>query len=165
VDPKTSRDIWVLPLVGDRKRFPYLQTAFEERNATLSPNGSWLAYSSDETKRDEIYVQTFPQQGGKWQVSTNGGRLPRWSRDGKELFFVGADRKLMVVEVKSDFRKGGASFEVSVPKPLFDTRLGYNEGLWYDVSADGRFLFPVPVEHAVDGSVTVVLNWQAGLRK
>ncbi len=165
VDPKTSRDVWVLPLFGDRKRFPYLQTVFEERNATLSPNSFWLAYSSDETNRDEIYVQTFPQPGGKWQVSTNGGRLPRWSRDGKELFFIGADRKLMVVQVKSDLGREGASFEVGVPQPLFDTRLGYNEGLWYDVSDDGRFLLPVPVEHAADGLVTVVLNWQAGLKK
>jgi len=164
IDPKTSRDVWVLPLFGDRKRFPYLQTVFEERNARLSPNGLWLAYSSDETKRDEIYVQTFPQQGSKWQVSTNGGRLPVWSRDGKELFFLGADRKLMVVEVKSGLAKDGASFDVSVPKPLFDIRFGDNEGLWYDVSNDGRFLFPVPVEHAAAGSVTIVLNWQAVLK-
>jgi Tol biopolymer transport system component len=87
VGPKYA--IWVLPLFGDRKPFPYLQTDFDENWARLSPNGQWLAYVSDETKRDEVYVQTFPTRGGKWQVSTNGGSRPVWSRDGKELFFIG----------------------------------------------------------------------------
>jgi hypothetical protein len=73
---------------------------------------------SDETGREEIYVQTFPNPEGKWQVSTNGWG-PVWSRDGTELFFIGSDRKMMVVEVK-----GGSKFETSVPKPLFDAHLG-----------------------------------------
>src|SRR5450755_695915 len=90
-DPKTKGDIWVLPLFGDRKPFPYLQTDFSENDGKLSPNGQWLAYFSDETGRFEVYVQTFPTPGGKWQVSTNGGALPVWSRDGKELFFSGLD--------------------------------------------------------------------------
>lgn len=165
VDLKTGRDIWVEPLYGDRKPIPYLQTVFEERNPKLSPNGLWLAYSSDETKRDEIYIQTFPQQARKWQVSTSGGRLPLWSRDGKELFFLGADRKLMVVEVKSGSMKDGAGFEVSVPKALFDARLGDDVTLWYDVSNDGRFLLPVPPERSAGDSVTVMLNWPAALKK
>jgi Tol biopolymer transport system component len=83
VNPRTKFDVWVLPIFGDRKPFPYLQTEFTERYARLSPDGHWLAYTSDESKRDEIYVQSFPTPGGKWQVSTNGGERSVWSRDGK----------------------------------------------------------------------------------
>jgi Tol biopolymer transport system component len=126
-DSKTGLDIWVLPLFGDRKPFPYLQTEFNEGSAKLSPNGQWLAYSSNATTRYEIYVQTFPTHGGQWQVSTNGGSRPVWSRDGKELFFIGADQKLMAVEVKNSVK-----FEASAPKPLFDTRLGRDLSLSYD---------------------------------
>jgi Tol biopolymer transport system component len=124
---KSGTDIWVLPLFGDRKSFPYLNTNFNEHHAKLSPDGKWLAYVSDETKRNEVYVQTFPNPGGKWQVSTNGGSLPVWSRNGNELFFVGADRRMMAVEVK-----GGSTFAAGVPKSLFDTRLG--AGSWFDVT-------------------------------
>ncbi|MBZ5607139.1 MAG: protein kinase [Acidobacteriia bacterium] len=157
--PKTGDDIWVLPLFGDLKPFPYLQTEFNEHFAKLSPNGRWLAYASDETKRNEIYVQTFPAPGGKWQVSTNGGARPVWSRDGKELFYIGADQKMMVVEVT-----GGAKFEASVPSPLFDTRLT-SGNTWFDVSKDGRFLIPASVEQSTSVPMTVVVNWTAGLKK
>ena len=158
-DPKTKNDIWVLPLFGDRKPFPYLQTEFNEQYAKLSPNGQWLAYASDETKRLEVYVQTFPTPGGKWQVSTNGGDRPVWSRDGKELYFIGADGKMMAVEVK-----GGTKFEAGVPKPLFDMRFPA-DATWYDVSKDGRFLVPTQIEQAADVPMTVVVNWTAGLKK
>jgi len=174
VGPKYA--IWVLPLFGDRKPFPYLQTDFNENWARLSPNGQWLAYVSDETKRDEVYVQTFPTRGGKWQVSTNGGSRPVWSRDGKELFFIGgvtntptllgADQKLMAVEVKSDAVKGGAKFEAGLPKPLFDTHLPANVlNVLFDVSKDGRFLMPIQLEQTASVPMTVVANWTAGLRK
>jgi eukaryotic-like serine/threonine-protein kinase len=158
-DPKTGYDIWVLPLFGDRRPVPYLHTNFNEHRAKLSPNGQWLAYASDETKRYEIYVQTFPTPGGKRQVSTNGGDLPIWSRDGKELFFISADQKMMAVEVK-----GGSKFEAGVPKPLFDTRLG-GAFPWFDVSKDGRFLLPTRIEQTGTLSMTVVVNWTAGLKK
>jgi eukaryotic-like serine/threonine-protein kinase len=158
-DPKTKGDIWVLPLFGDRKPFPYLQTDFEERGSKLSPNGQWLAYSSDETKRSEIYVQTFPTQGSKWQVSANGGSTPVWSRDGKELFFIGGDQRLMAVAVK-----GGAKFEAGVPKPLFDASLAA-AALGFDVSKDGRFLMSVHTKQAASVPMTVVLNWAAGLKR
>jgi len=162
---KTGFDIWVLPLFGDRKPFPYVQTEFVERWAKLSPNGQWLAYRSNETLRNEVYVQTFPTPGGKWQVSTNGGDRPVWSRDGKELFFIAADQKLMAVEIKGDTVKGGAKFEAGVPKPLFDTRLLGNAFTWFDVSKDGRFLIPTPTELSANAPMTVVVNWTAGLKK
>jgi Tol biopolymer transport system component len=149
--------VWVLPLFGGKKPFPYLQSNTNERFAKLSPDGQWLAYASDESKRSEIYVQTFPSPGGKWQISTNGGNLPVWSRDGKELFYVSADRKMMAVEVKA-----GPKFEPGVPKPLFDVRLA---GAGYDVSKDGRFLIPTQVEQGGTVLITVVVNWTAGLKK
>ena len=159
LDAKTKRDIWVLPLFGDRKPFPFLKTVFDERNAKVSPNGQWLAYTSDETKRDEVYVQTFPTAGGKWRLSTDGGGYPIWGREGKELFFIGADGKLMAVDVA-----GGAKFEASVPKPLFDSRLVKLATTWYDVSKDGRFLIPIQIEQPNE-SVSMVVNWMAGLPK
>jgi dipeptidyl aminopeptidase/acylaminoacyl peptidase len=157
-DPKTKSDIWVIPTFGDKKPFPYINTEFQEGDAKLSPNGQFLAYNSDESKRDEVYVQTFPEHGGKWQVSTGGGDNPVWSRDGRELYFISADRKLMAVEVKGD----GKRFEAGVPKPLFEVRQSDR----FDVSKDGRFLIHVPQDQtAANVPVTVVVNWQAALKK
>ena len=157
-DLKTFGDIWVIPQFGDKRRFPYMTTEYRERGGKLSPNGKWLAYVSNESKRFEIYIQTFPEHGGKWQISTNGGDFPRWSRDGRELYFIGADRKLMAVEMKGD----GKSFAASLPKPLFEVA-----DQWpFDVSKDGRFLIQVPVEQvSANVPITVVTNWQAGLKK
>jgi len=160
-DPRRRGDVWVLPLFGDRKPFPYLQGEYDEDFPRLSPNGRWLAYHSDETNRYEVYVQGFPNHAGKWQVSTNGGSTPVWSRDGKELFYVAADQKLMAVEVKD-----GAEFEAGAPKPLFQPRIGPDPtgSPWFDVSKDGLFLIPSPVEQA-SMSMNVVVNWTAGLKK
>jgi Tol biopolymer transport system component len=165
---KTGSDIWVLPLFGDRKPFAYLQSPFNEAHAKLSPDGHWLAYVSDETKRNEVYVQTFPAPGGKWPVSTSGGDLPIWSRDGNELFFIGADRKLMAVDVKSRASKDTTgkdvvTFEAGMPKALFGTRLG--AGTWYDVDQKGRFLMPTELEQAATVPMTIVVNWTAGLKR
>ena len=174
ISPKTGYDIWVLPLFGDRKPFPYLQTEFDEFFCKLSPDGHWLAYTSDETRRDEVYVQTFPTPGEKWQISASGGSHPVWSWDGKELFFIGgttpdvllgADQKLMAVEVKGDIATGTATFEAGIPKPLFDTHLPTTFTIRFDVSKDGRFLMPVHVERSASVPMTVVVNWTAGLKK
>jgi eukaryotic-like serine/threonine-protein kinase len=158
--------IWVLPLSpgqagGDRKRLPYLHDQFNEVGPRLSPNGQWLAYASDETGRFEIYVQTFPKLGGKWPVSINGGMVPVWSRDGKELYFIGADGKLMAVDVKGG---PGGSFEAGTPKALFDPHFGGAETDRFDVSKDGRFLVPAVVEQS-GAPITIVVNWAAGLNK
>jgi Tol biopolymer transport system component len=157
-DPKTRSDIWVVPRFGDKKPFPYLNSEYTEANARLSPNGQWLAYVSDESKRPEVYVQTFPEHGGMWQISHNGGNYPVWSRDGHELYFIGTDRKLMAVEVKG----AGKSFQWSGLKPLFEVVASAQ----FDVGKDGRFLIQVPVDQAATNvPMTVVLNWQAGLKK
>jgi hypothetical protein len=112
---------------------------------------------SDETNQNEVYVQTFPTPGAKSQISTNGGDYPVWSRDGKELYFIGADGKMMAVEVKT-----GANFAASEPKPLFDSHLA---GSGFDVGKDGRFLIPTQIEQSSSAPMTIVVNWQAGLKK
>jgi hypothetical protein len=163
LDPKTSFDIWVLPQFGDRKPFAYIHTPFSERYPRLSPNGRWLAYQSDETRRDEIYVQTFPNPGGKSQVSKNGGNHPVWSRDGKELFFLDPQGRMMAVDIGR-----GEGFQAGVPKALFPTRFAAINAFtnWFDVSKDGRFLIPNQVEEAAASvPISVVINWMAGLKK
>ena len=161
--PKTLNDIWVTPMSpggGDRKPHPYLRTEFAEGLAKLSSNGKWLAYRSDETKRNEIYVMTFPNPGGKWQISTSGGTVPVWSRDGKELFFVSPDNKMMAVDIKGT----GGNPEPGVPKALFDVRFGVGNAR-FDVSKDGKFLIPTPVEQTASAPITVVVNWSAGFKQ
>ena len=118
LNPKTKWDLWVLPMYGDRQPSPFLQTEFNERQAQFSPDGKWIAYTSDESGTRDVYVQTFPAPGGRWRVSTGGGTQPRWRRDGRELFYIAAGRKLMAADVKP-----GATFEAGVPKLLFDTRV------------------------------------------
>ncbi|MFY9689382.1 MAG: protein kinase [Candidatus Acidiferrales bacterium] len=153
--------ISVLPVSGDRKPVTYLQGNFDGMSARLSPNGQWVAYVSDETGRDEVYVQTFPQAGGKWSVSANGGTRPAWSRDGKEIYFITLDGKLMAADVKSG---AGGSFEASTPKFLFEPHIAGGHFSRFDVSKDGRFLIPtVPTESGAP--ITVVVNWPAALRK
>jgi eukaryotic-like serine/threonine-protein kinase len=161
-DPETGNDIWILPdplaKPGTSKPYPLVRTEFNERNAAFSPNGLWMAYDSDESGRDEVYVAPFPGPGGKRQVSTAGGRAPLWRPDGKELFYYAADNRLMAAEVDA---KGGA-FEVKKVDALFGPLIG--NGL--DVSADGqRFLAGVAPEGETGEPLTVVLNWTAGLKK
>lgn len=162
-NPKTKRDLWVLPMSGDREPFPFLQTEFNEWQAQLSSDGKWIAYTSDESGAPEVYVQTFPASGGRWRVSTGGGSQPRWRRDGKELFYIAPDRKLMAVDVMP-----GATFEASVPKALFDTRiLSLTEFRnHYAVTADGqRFLINSRIEETNVTPISVVVNWTADLKR
>jgi eukaryotic-like serine/threonine-protein kinase len=167
VSPKTGGDLWILPLSGDQKPTPYIQTDFSEIQGRFSPNGRWVAYASNESGTFQVYVQSFPTSGGKWQISTNGGGQPQWRHDGKELFFLGPDRKLMAVEVNS----AGSTFEAGVPKPLFETRTitifpGFGGASYYAASGDGqRFLVSTLVGESVPTPLTVVLNWTAGLKK
>ena len=159
LESKTKYDVWVLPLLGDRKPMPFLQTEFSEGQSQISPNGRWVVYTSYETGRMEVYVRPFPVGDGKWQVSSTGGADPRWRRDGKELFYLATTGTLMAVAVEA-----GSVFKPGVPQPLFDTRVNH---LWddarnhYDVSRDGnRFLVTTPVETFGSLPFTVVVNWK-----
>jgi len=164
IDPKTGENIGVLPLEGDRKPFPLLQTEFSEQQARFSPNGKWFAYTSDESGAPQVYVQSFPPSGAKWPVSTGGGDQPRWRRDGRELFYLAADSKLMAVDVKTD-----GAFEAGAPRPLFEIHSPFAAGrsaINYVTAADGqRFLVRLAVEQSSTPPITVVVNWAAGVKK
>ena len=103
---------------------------------------------------------SFPTPDAKFQISTNGARIPIWSRDGRELFFISADSKMMAVEVTT----AGGKLQPGIPKALFDVRMG-NGNPRFDVSKDGRFLIPTAVAESTNAPMTVVLNWQARLKK
>ncbi len=160
VDPKTSSsDIWLVPANGERKPTPFLQTPADEAYARISPDGRWLAYSSNESGTPSIYVTRFPAAVGKWPVSPGGGRFPVWRRDGRELFYRAADGTLMAVPIGP-----GAEFAPGAPIALFRPRAavsGLGLGWFYDVAPDGRFLVNVFVERTAPPA-TVVLNWRAG---
>jgi eukaryotic-like serine/threonine-protein kinase len=159
--PKTGFDLWVLPLFGDRKPFQFLQTQFNERGGQFSADGRWVAYVSDESGKLEVYVAPFPGPGGKWQVSTTGGTQPRYRRDGKEIFYLAPDNKLMAAAVNGQ----GSAFEVGAVRPLFDTRPS-GPGFVYDVAPDGqRFLVNTLTEEVASTPITLVVNWPALLKK
>ena len=171
-DSKTFSDLWALPLAGERKPFPVVQTAFEETQGQFSPDGRWLAYTSNESRSDQVYIRPFPDSGGKWQVSTAGGSQPRWRPDGKELFYVAQDARLMAVPIR--VAPDGRAVDAGMPLPLFPTRLargpnislsGFQSRALYAVASDGRFLMNVNVDTADTSPLTVVLNWEAGLKK
>jgi len=157
-EPNTKGDLWLLPMVGDRTPVPLLRTEFNEEQATIAPDGRWFAYTSDESGRDEVYVQPFPSSGAKWQISNGGGGDARWRADGRELFYIADDRRLMAVAIKA-----GAAFEPGATTQVFDTGIQPHWGEarnHYDVSRDGkRFLFMTPVDDERSSPFTVVVNW------
>jgi Tol biopolymer transport system component len=161
----TGADLWYVPL--DEKWKPgkpqvFLSTPFEERQGQFSPGNRWVAYESTESEAGyEIYVRPFPGPGAQYQISTGGGIQPRWSADGKELYYVAPDGKLMVVPVAVN----AAALAFGKPVALFPTRLwggGANStnNQQYDVSRDGRFLMNVNTEEAATSPITVLLNWK-----
>jgi serine/threonine protein kinase/Tol biopolymer transport system component len=154
-------NLWVLPLSGDAKPYPLLQSEFSENKGHFSPDGRYFAYVSNESGTPEVYVQSFPPAGGKWQISTGGGSQPHWRRDGKELFYVSPDRKLMAVSIKLD---GG--FSSGSPAALFQTEISFfNNADRYDVTADGqRFLINSESEGASRPQFDVILNWTSTLK-
>jgi Tol biopolymer transport system component len=160
-----SSDIWALPLFGDKQPIPIVQSSFGEGQAKFSPDGRWIVYVSNESGTPQVYVQNFPDAGRKLMVSINGGFEPRWRRDGKELFYLGTDNKVMVVQVKTN----GNDFEAGTPSPLFQANLtlfvpvGGSAG---EVTHDGqRFLINVLVEETSSSPAVVVQNWTASLKK
>ena len=162
LDPKKGFDIGVLPLDGERKPL-VLKTPFSKLLAKFSPDGKWIAYLSGESGRREVYLRAFPVSGDQWQVSSQGGDLPRWRADGKELYYLEpASNSIMAAGI----RIVGASIQTDAPRRLFAIPAVPGGGS-YDVTADGqRFIVFQPV-NSPEGPVplTVVLNWQSALKK
>ena len=158
----TGDDLWLTPLSGDKRPFKFLGPASDQLHGNFSPDGRFVAYTSNESGRFQVYVQTFPLSDRKWQVSTDGGYEPRWRGDGREIYYLSEERKLMAVSV-------GAGPTFDVPKLLFQTRVP--EGITsrrthYVPSRDGqRFLVNTQNVDASPSPITVVLNWQAELKK
>jgi eukaryotic-like serine/threonine-protein kinase len=154
-----SDDIMTLPLIGERKPEAYLQTKYFESGATFSPDGRWVAYSSNESGRQEIYVQGFPERRGKWPVSAEGGRSPAWRADGKELYWLGLEGTVMAASVELQ----AAGVRVLRTEALF--RLpAIDERAFYQPSREGRrFLVYEPEGALQDRPMVVVQNWAARL--
>jgi eukaryotic-like serine/threonine-protein kinase len=159
---KTRLDTYLLQLFDDRKELPLLVTPADEGHSEFSPNGRWLAYRSDETGTDEIYVQSVNADGtlggDRKRISGEEGAFAlAWSRDGKELFYVARDRRMMTIPVKTD----GPVFEYGAPKPLFETRplFMYGGFDYFDVTPDGNFLIGTLIGDPSAPAPTVILNW------
>jgi dipeptidyl aminopeptidase/acylaminoacyl peptidase len=167
LSPRTAHDLWVLPLTGEmtneRRPWLWLNMPAAEMTARFSPDGQWIAYQSNESGRIEVYAQPFvpgaPAAGGKQQLSTNGGKAPRWRRDGRELYYVAADGKLMAVAITQ-----GAELHAGTPRPLFaPSGFQVNADRGYTLTSDGqRFLFVTNAEPARVPPFTVLLNWMGG---
>jgi dipeptidyl aminopeptidase/acylaminoacyl peptidase len=154
-DPATGVDLWVLPTAGGGTPRPFLRSPFEERSAVFSPGGRAVAYVSNESGRDEVYVTAFPGPGGKWQVSANGGVMPFWSPDGRRLFYSNGD-KLMAAGVVL-----GANTAIGVPEMLMSRQ----RVKWFAAARDGRFLTLEDEARRTDLSqINVVLNWLTTVR-
>jgi Tol biopolymer transport system component len=176
LDTKTSFDLYVIDLSGDRSPKPLIRTEFQELQAQFSPDNRFVAYSSNKSGRGrEVYVRPSRDAIGEWPISTTGGSYPRWRQDGRELFYISADRKLMVVPISTV----GSDLQPGLPNPLFDVRVPNlffppdpitatgTASYPYAVSGDGqRFLVAVDQTQAAAGPpITVVVNWPARLRK
>jgi hypothetical protein len=163
--PLPSDELWVFPLFGERKPMLFLPSAHEGQ---FSPDGRWVAcrspipLSAQEEAKANVYVRSFPSGEGKWQISTNGGIMPRWRRNGKELFYLTLDHKLMSVEVKP-----GANFQFSSPKVLFETpNVDPHRRRRYAVTADGQYFYMLVGDAASTlPQINIVVNWTAELKK
>jgi eukaryotic-like serine/threonine-protein kinase len=172
-DPNDKMHLWVLPMEGSEKKqkgIPFLQREFNDLMGQLSPDSHWMAYTSDQSGRREVYVRPFPRAEGQWTISVGGGEQPRWRGDGKELFYEAAGGKMMAVPVKAS---AGTKpmFEAGAPVALFDAQLapsGFDNVFMYDVTADGkRFLITTSAGSGTASSppLNVVVNWNAGSKK
>lgn len=156
---KTQSDIWAMPADG-RKPFPIVRTPWADVAGRLSPDGRWLAYTSFEPGTAQVYVTSFPDGSGKWQISRDGGALPSWRSDGRELFYAHNDT-IMAVPVAT-----GETFEVGAPVALFSAPIKTFPPPFFDTAADGqRFLLNTLPESSGTEPITLVTNWTAELKK
>ena len=162
-DKSGKISMWVLHLNGDRKPYTFLETPFNAQMGAFSPDGHWVAYVSNDSGKNEIYVVPFPNPGARVRVSIQGGSQPRWRRDGRELYYLSPEAKIMAAELAT----GMGDLRVGAVRPLFPlSGLTGVPGFLYDVSADGqKFIAVQELEHTSTVPLTVVANWPAELRK
>src|SRR5262249_198940 len=159
---------WFVLDTMQNKASPFIESRFDDAESKISPDGKWLAYTTNDSGTYQIVVQSFPDPtGGKWQITSQGGIEPKWRRDGRELYYLALDGKLMAVAISI---KGEKTLEAGTPMPLFDTPLNIQRGQLprthrYDVAPDGRFLLAIPKATAANPPVIAVMNWTAGLEK
>jgi eukaryotic-like serine/threonine-protein kinase len=160
IDPKTTRDLWMLSL-PDGKASVWLQTPGTDDQAVFSPDGRWIAYASSESGESEVYIRPRSGSGGQWQVSTGGGRQPRWRGDGRELFFSSGDgMSLLSASIES-----GPSLEVDTPRKLFDMSLpGMSRSQWV-VTKDGQRFIVETLKEYNSERLGVLTNWRALVRE
>ncbi len=157
-DPKTGWDVWTVPVEGDHTPVPVLHSRFNEKSGEISPDGRWIAYHTDESGRPEVCVQSYPSTGSKYQVSTNGGANPSWSKDGREIVFGSLDGVGMSAQVLP-----GTEFHTGTPRALFRLR---SDVVSFTASADmQRVLISVPAGRGEPTAIEVELNWTAALKK
>jgi Tol biopolymer transport system component len=167
--PQTNADMWVLPLIGERKPWPFLQTPAGEKLGQFSPDGRWIAYMSNDSGMNEVYVRPFVPSpsanasgaGERWQISSGGGMHPKWRADGKELFFVGPEGQMMGAPIAAS----GSAIEPGKPVVLFQTRIygggiDNGQGSQFDVARDGRFLINTVLDESAS-AITLLQNWKA----
>jgi Tol biopolymer transport system component len=167
LSPKTGIDLFLLPLTdagGDRKPVAFLQTPAAEQSGVFSPDGKWVAYTSDESGRSEIYLRPFSppgtdrSQAGQRQVSKGGGQFARWRGDSRELYYFSGENKIAAVTIETS-----PTVQIGVPRPLFGAFLSIAQR--FAVTADGqRFLMAAPVGEAHGAPATVVVNWTKALK-
>jgi Tol biopolymer transport system component len=154
-DPQTRGDLWILPLHNKGRPSPFLRTPFNELSGQFSPDSKWIAYTSDESGREEVYVRSFSASGGKRQISNSGGAQPRWRPDGRELFYLaGGNMMAATIRIRAD------SIESEPPRVLFPVSVLGGTFYTYDVAPDGnRFLVLQPVGGSGGGALTVLSGW------
>jgi Tol biopolymer transport system component len=163
VSQGSSRNLWRLPVQGDRKPVAYAQTipGISADGGRFSPDGQWVVYYSNESGRAEVYVRRFPDTGEKWPVSTMGGGLPQWRSDGKEIFYLAPSGHLMSVAIKP-----GSTFTAGPPQALFEVGERARSRTLFQPSADGeRFLMLYPFDAQASTPVTVISNWLTRAQK
>jgi Tol biopolymer transport system component len=165
---KTNADLWVLPMQGDHTPYVFLQTPFREAVGVFSPDGRWVAYHSNESGRPEVYVRPFFEPGQRdaatandqWQISTDGGAFAKWRADGQELYYLDPSGAMMAVSISVT----GNKLVPGTPQMLFRTRIyrggrDLQQGIQYDVTADGRFLINTELDEDAAAPITLILNW------
>ena len=161
VKGNTQNDIWILAMSGERKPVPFLQSGSNETSAQFSPDGRWIAYVSDESGTNQVYIAPFPNPVGKWQVSRSSGTEPRWRGDGKEIFFLSPENKLMAAAVNAS----GSNLQIGNAETLFEIHPANPPGYHYDVTKNGKRFLVDSIKEGIFEPLALIVNWTAAIKK